>query len=91
MGLPIKNDGFSRHMGFEPGLHAPSRGVDSYKALSWMSELPNIDIRHDSNFTKSRWGKEQFNHPENIKGWTESDSGHIPGWKNLDSILGIHE
>jgi len=74
----VEKDGFSRHMGFEPGCHAPPRGVDSYKAQRWMSEYPNIDIRHSSNWTANRWHKEQFRSERSIRGWKESDS--VPGW-----------
>lgn len=77
-GEPVKNDGFSRHMGFEPGCHQPPRGVDSYPALTWTSPQPNIDIRHQHNLTSSRWSQSEFRDPKSCLGWTLSDQ--VPGW-----------
>lgn len=65
----ITEDGFDGH--FEP------RGIRG----SWMSEQPNVDIRHDTNFTPNRWSKDQFKNQDNTLGWTE---GECPEWaKNL--------
>jgi len=77
-GLPIKNDGFSRHMGFEPGCHSIPRGVDNYSAEKWMSPFPNIDIRHDKNLTPNRWDKSLFRDPNACLGWRTVDE--VPGW-----------
>jgi hypothetical protein len=77
-GLPIKRDGFSQHMGFEPGCHAEPRGVDNYRAEAWMSEYPNIDIRHSRNLTPNRWSQDQFRSKRSCQGWTMADE--VPGW-----------
>src|SRR5688572_15068308 len=77
-GEPVKNDGYSRHMGFEPGRHQEPRGVDNYKAESWMSAFPNIDIRHNLNLTPSRWSQDQFRDPNACLGWKLADE--VPGW-----------
>jgi hypothetical protein len=77
-GEPIRRDGFSRHMGFEPGCHAPPRGVDDYTAERWMSEYPNIDIRHSHNLTPSRWSQDQFRSKRSCQGWQMTDE--VPGW-----------
>jgi glycosyltransferase involved in cell wall biosynthesis len=77
-GEKVKNDGYSRHMGFEPGCHTPPRGVDNYKAERWMSESPNIDIRHDTNLTPNRWNQDQFRDKNSCLGWMLTDS--VPGW-----------
>lgn len=77
-GEKVKNDGYSRHMGFEPGKHRFPRGVDNYKAERWMSEFPNVDIRHNANLTPSRWDQSQFRNPDACLGWKMSDS--VPGW-----------
>jgi len=69
---------FSRNMGFEPGTHKPPRGVDDFKAENWMSEFPNIDIRHGGNLTPSRWTQAEFRNKNSCLGWTMSDS--VPGW-----------
>ena len=80
-GLPLVNDGCSKYMGHEPGRHSKPRGVDDCPPKTWSSELPNIDIRHDSNFTLSRWSKEEYQDINNARGWTEQDN--IPGWGHL--------
>lgn len=74
----VENNGFTRRMGFEPGTHNRAERVDDYKAESWMSEYPNIDIRHSKNLTPSRWRKDQFRNQRYTKGWTEGDE--VPGW-----------
>jgi len=86
-GVPIKNDGYSKYIGYEPGRHTLPRGtdgfltIDNYLPKSWESEFPNIDIRHDTNFTRSRWKKDEFYDHRNTEGWTEQDN--IPGWGHL--------
>lgn len=61
----IESDGFDRH--YEP------RG----KRGNWSSKEPLVDIRHDNNFTPSRWSKGQFRNEDNTRGWTE---GECPVW-----------
>jgi len=73
-----KEGKYDRHIGFEPGCHSFPRGIDNYKTESWMSEYPNIDIRHDKNLTPSRWSQGQFRNQKYCQGWTLSDS--VPGW-----------
>jgi glycosyltransferase involved in cell wall biosynthesis len=74
----VEEHGFSRRMGFEPGTHGRSARVDNLRSEAWMSEAPNIDIRHDHNLTPSRWRQEQFRDRRNCRGWTEADE--VPGW-----------
>ncbi|TSC86279.1 MAG: Uncharacterized protein G01um101416_702 [Microgenomates group bacterium Gr01-1014_16] len=82
-GKPIKNDGVSKYMGYEPGMHSPPRGVDNFPVASWQSEYPNIDIRHENNWTPSRWSKAEFVDKKYTLGWTESTADKIPGWPSL--------
>ena len=56
----VEVEGYSRQMGFEPGTHRRSARVDDVPAETWMSETPNIDIRHGGNLTPSRWRRDQF-------------------------------
>ena len=77
----VKNEGYSRHLGFEPGTHRYPRGVDTYPAKRWMSEYPNLDIRHDKNLTPNRWDKSLFRNPDACLGWTEADE--VPGWGRI--------
>jgi len=69
---------YDRNMGFEPGTHHPPRGVDKYGAEKWMSEFPNIDIRHNTNLTRNRWSQDQFRNKNSCLGWKMSDS--VLGW-----------
>jgi len=74
----VEEKGFSRKIGFEPGSHNRAERVDDLKSESWMSEHPNIDIRHGGNLTPSRWRQDQFRNQRSCRGWKESDS--VPGW-----------
>ncbi len=74
----IERDGFTRRMGFEPGTHHRAERVDDYKSEAWMSEYPNIDIRHKHNLTPSRWRQDQFRNQKFCRGWTLTDE--VPGW-----------
>jgi hypothetical protein len=74
----VAERGFSRNMGFEPGTHGRAERVDDLASDVWMSEFPNIDIRHGHNLTASRWRKDQFRNQKYTAGWTESDG--VPGW-----------
>ena len=77
----VEKDGFSRHMGYEPGCHMPPRGVDSYPAMRWMSKNPQLDMRHSGNLTKSRWDQSGFRSPQSCLGWTVADE--VPGWPRI--------
>lgn len=74
----VEKDGYSQHMGYEPGCHSPPRGVDNFKAKRWMSRFPNVDIRHDRNLTANRWDRSKFRNKNACLGWRETDN--IPGW-----------
>ena len=74
----VKKEGFTRRMGFEPGTHKFPRGIDDYPAERWMSPVPNVDVRHASNLTASRFKKEQYRSKRSIRGWKLTDD--IPGW-----------
>jgi hypothetical protein len=73
-GEQVKNDGYSRYMGFEPGCHSEPRGVDNYRAEDWRSEIPLVDIRHTSNLTPSRWAQSEFRDPNACLEWREAES-----------------
>ncbi len=75
----VEANGFSRRNGFEPGTRSIARGgFDDFPAETWFSAYPNVDIRHDSNLTASRWTKEAFRDQRYTAGWTEGDG--VPGW-----------
>ncbi|MCG7854129.1 MAG: hypothetical protein MIO92_16560 [Methanosarcinaceae archaeon] len=51
-----EREGPLSHMGgFEPGVSFYPKGVDNHRAESWISECPNIDIRHTNNLTLGRF------------------------------------
>lgn len=85
----IRENGFSRKMGFEPGTHGRAERVDDFKAESYFSPSPNLDIRHADNLTPSRWNKAQFRNAKFTRGWTEAEE--IPPWGrtkgNMQNIL----
>ena len=75
----IEEEGFNRH--YEPGVRQTIYGYHKggkYGTENWMSEYPNICIRHDTNLTKSKWSPDEFRNPEFSKGWKETYE--IPGW-----------
>jgi len=72
----VEAHGFTRAMGFEPGTHHRAERVDDLTSETWMSAVPNIDIRHGVNLTESRWSPEQFR--TKPSSWVESD--RVPGW-----------
>lgn len=51
--------------------------VTKYIGKTWSSELPNIDIRHDNNFTKNRWGNSQ--------------RYELPYWGTMEDVLNATE
>lgn len=68
-------------MGFEPGTHNRKERVNDYKAESWRSEFPNVDIRHGTNLTRSKWKQSDFRNQRNCRGWQETDD--IPYWGKI--------
>jgi hypothetical protein len=78
--IRLKKEGeYRRTMGFEPGTRQLRHGgFDDMEHDVWFATKPNVDIRHGSNLTPSRWKKEQFRHQRFTKGWTEGDG--VPGW-----------
>lgn len=74
----VENNGFSMKMGYEPGTHNRKERVDDLTSQGWMSRRPNIDIRHGSNLSKSKWSVDDFRNKKDAEGWIEGDE--IPGW-----------
>jgi hypothetical protein len=75
----VWESGFSRRNGFEPGTRQRRHGgFDDFGHVVWMSDVPNVDIRHGANLTPSRWRKDQFRNQKYTDGWTEADG--VPGW-----------
>ena len=88
----VEKNGFSRINGFEPGTrNIKHGGFDDHSYATWMSEFPNIDIRHINNLTPSRWSQDQFRNQKYCQGWKMADLNSIPGWdgNELRSILEV--
>ena len=75
----IEHEGFNRH--YEPGL---KQTVGGQRVENWKSEMPNLDIRHGGNLTKSKWSPMDFRNARYAVGWREMDKA--PGW---DEIVGV--
>ncbi len=72
----IEKEGFSRkRFSFEPGTR-------DNRWEAWKSEWPNVDIRHESNLTLSKWSPKDFRNPKYCVNWQEGYE--IPYWGRLD-------
>lgn len=68
----IEEKGFN-HGGYEPGTRSIAKGgFSDNKSKRWRSKEPNIDIRHDNNFTPSRWSQKEFRNKNTCTNWKES-------------------
>lgn len=81
----VESTGFTRKMGFEPGTHGRAERVDDYKSEVWMSEHPNLDIRHGKNLTRTRWTKEEFRNKRFTEGWVVA--GEVPWWGQTEGRM----
>lgn len=81
----VEAEGFSRAMGFEPGSHGRPQRVDDVPSATWRSAVPNIDVRHDTNLTPSRWKQDQFKDPRSCQDWQEAD--RVPGWGKTEGCF----
>lgn len=73
-----QQEGFRREYGISPPRGIPPEEQRKRRYDTYMSEVPNVDIRHPQAFTRQRMTKDQFRSPRSRRGWTESDG--IPGW-----------
>lgn len=71
---------FIRQMGHEPFTHGRVKWKNQFKYETWMSEFPNVDIKHGANATGQRWKKEQYRNQQLLINWTESEGWRIDGW-----------
>jgi hypothetical protein len=75
----VEQHGWDRNVGYEPGTNRRVRRLlDPRGCETWMSDGPNIDLRHGHNLTRSRWRQDQFRNKRSCLGWTEADA--VPGW-----------
>jgi len=76
----IEREGFNRH--YEPG---PKQTVGSKLTVNWLSEFPNIDIRHNATLTRSKWSPDEFRNKQYAKGWREFSEAD--GWGRIEGRL----
>lgn len=67
----IKESGFNMRMGFEPGCNRRKEKIDDFKAEAYFADKPSLDIRHETNLTRSRWSKSEFRDQSSCQGWKE--------------------
>lgn len=75
-----EENGFNRNWGYEPGTPGKTIFPTQFKQETWMSDFPNLDIRHHHNLTLNRWSKDLFRDKKNCEGWTETRVDKIKGW-----------
>lgn len=78
----IQREGHNRH--YEPGLH---QTVGGRKVENWQSAYPNLDIRHGTNLTASKWKPSDFKNAKYAQGWQEADA--LPGWGKLSDLFKV--
>jgi len=76
---------FDRKIGYEPGDHHTPRGIDDYPSVSWVSEFPNLDVRHSQNLTSSRWRQSEFRNQKACTGWKEAEV--VLGWGRTAGMM----
>lgn len=75
----IEEEGFNRH--YEPG----NKQAIECKTENWMSEYPNVDIRHGKTLTRSKRSPGEFRNKKYAKGWKETDV--LLGWGEVVEIV----
>ena len=76
----IEREGPNRH--YEPGL---KQSVGSKQVVNAWSLYPNVDVRHDRNWTASKWSRADFRNGVYARGWREADE--LPGWGDLRNVF----
>lgn len=82
--LPDRRGGYKSSMRYEPGNQKTGK-IDDTLALTWRSEFPNIDIRHDHNLTAYNKALEDWRNRKYSQGYLETD--HIPGWGKVSDLI----
>lgn len=76
---------WARRFGYEPGTKPTRRGgITDEEFVSWKSEYPNIDIRHNGTFSHPKTFLNEFIHLPTS--WKETNVYTIPGW-NLKELF----
>lgn len=85
----LEKDGrYDHSIGYEPGARPLPKGIDDFKQELYMSEFPNIDIRHNKTITASRWKTDDFRNKNTCLGWKlMTPNEKIPYWGTGKEIL----
>lgn len=76
--IEVNTDRFHASYGISPPKGIPRDEQKKKHYATYMSKVPNIDIRHGDTLSRPRMTKEEFRSETGRRGWTESDG--IPGW-----------
>jgi len=76
--IEVNSDSFHASYGISPPRGIPPEEQKGKHFGVYMSQVPNIDIRHPKTTTKQRMDPSEFRSEYSRRGWTESDK--VPGW-----------
>lgn len=76
--IEVNTPSFHASYGVAPPRGIPPEERKGKYAGTYMSKVPNIDIRHPNTLSRPRMTKEEFRSESGRRGWTESDG--VPGW-----------
>jgi hypothetical protein len=69
-----------RVMGYEPGKPRRRGGISNERLIRWMSDFPNLNIRHRRTATPKKMDFESFIYKPT--GWKQATIEEVPGWDN---------
>jgi hypothetical protein len=71
--------------GYEPGTRTTKRGGYSNSESDYfISEEPNLDIRHRGTVSESRWRQKDFKDQSTCQNWKEGNLEDLTAWKGID-------
>ncbi|MCR4324231.1 MAG: hypothetical protein NUV69_00910 [Candidatus Curtissbacteria bacterium] len=76
--IEVNTDRFHASYGIAPPRGIPPEEQRGKHAGTYVSKVPNIDIRHPNTLSRPRMTKAEFRSERSRRGWKESDG--IPGW-----------
>lgn len=76
--IEVNTNRFHASYGIAPPRGIPPEERKGKYAGTYMSKVPNIDIRHPNTLSRPRMTKEEFRSERSRREWTESDG--VPGW-----------
>lgn len=76
--IEVNTDHFHASYGISPPRGIPPEEQKGKHYSTYMSAVPNVDIRHPNTLSRPRMTKEEFKSERSRRDWTESDG--VPGW-----------